>query len=222
MFFGGPASCYGSWIPWLFPIWYGWWNPGISVQQALEIIQQSELPITPNKGSREAHQRWPSHSFSLSDSQLAFLISFCPPATQACPYFHGWSSLMCFHSLVVSNLGFVKNWKLKPLTLGNLYKGVCGITRHSVLHIVHYTLYSLFFLCFFNQHESLISSCWVEPWHYYLYFSDGETEVLNLYWLSCVLCVQKTELESQSRAPGCRPKRLCYLSVEDAASSFSF
>ena len=45
--------------------WHGWWNPDFSVHQALEMIQQSLLPITPNKGSREVSQRQLSLSFSL-------------------------------------------------------------------------------------------------------------------------------------------------------------
>ena len=45
--------------------WHGWWNPDFSVHQALEMIQQSLLPITPNTGSREVNQRQLSLSFSL-------------------------------------------------------------------------------------------------------------------------------------------------------------
>ena len=45
--------------------WHGWWNPDFSVHQALEMIQQSLLPITPNRGSREMDQRQLSLSFSL-------------------------------------------------------------------------------------------------------------------------------------------------------------
>ena len=55
------------WVPspMVTSLWHGCWNPDFSVHHALEMIQQSLLPITPNKGSREVSQRQLSLSFSL-------------------------------------------------------------------------------------------------------------------------------------------------------------
>ena len=55
------------WVPspMVTSLWHGCWNPDFSVHHALEMIQQSLLPITPIKGSREVSQRQLSLSFSL-------------------------------------------------------------------------------------------------------------------------------------------------------------
>ena len=89
MFFGGPASCYGSPVPWLLPF-----GMAVGIQTSLCImhLKWSSNPCCPSLPTKGA-ERWVrdnSAFHSVSDSQLAFSDFLLPPTTQV------WKSLSYF------------------------------------------------------------------------------------------------------------------------------
>ena len=89
MFFGGPASRYGSPVLWLLPIGMA---DGIQTSLCIRLLKWSSNPCCPSLPTQGA-ERWirdNSAFHSVSDSQLAFPDFLRPPVTQV------WKSLSRF------------------------------------------------------------------------------------------------------------------------------
>ena len=122
MFFGGPASCYGSPVPWLLPF-----GMAVGIQTSLCImhLKWSSNPCCPSLPTKGA-ERWVrdnSAFHSVSDSQLAFSDFLLPPTTQV------WKSLSCFWL-------FVTLWTVAcqaPLSMEFSRQKLLGVGCHALL-----------------------------------------------------------------------------------------
>ena len=89
MLFGGPASRYGSSVPWILPIGMA---DGIQTSLCIRLLKWSSNPCCPSLPT-EGAERWirdNSAFHSVSDAQLAFPDFLLPPTTQV------WKSLSRF------------------------------------------------------------------------------------------------------------------------------